>query len=53
MSNYIPNEANAFDDQNQAWMEAKIETLSAAKNDIFEKHLKNKQIAIILTNVKC
>ena len=53
MSNYIPNEANVFDDQNQVWMKAEIETLSTAKNDIFEKHLKNKQIASILTNVKC
>ena len=43
MSNYIPNEANVFDDQNQVWMKAEIETLSTAKNNIFEKHLKNKQ----------
>ena len=41
MSNYIPNETKVFDDQNPPWMNAKIQNLIFAKNEIFKKHIKN------------
>ena len=41
MSNYIPNEMKVFDDQKPPWMNAEIENLITAKNDVFKKHLKN------------
>ena len=41
MSNYIPSETKAFDDQNLPWMNAEIENLVTAKNEVFKKHSKN------------
>ena len=43
MSNYIPNEKNVFDEQNLPWMNAKIENLITAENEVFKKHLQNIQ----------
>ena len=34
MSNYIPNEIKVFDDQKPPWMNAEIENLITAKNDV-------------------
>ena len=41
MSNYVPNKAKVFDDQNPPWMYAETENLISAKNEVFKKHLKN------------
>ena len=41
MSNYTPNEIKVFDDQKPPWVNAEIENLITAKNDIFKKHLKS------------
>ena len=41
MISYIPNEIKVFDDQKWPWMNAGIENLITAKNDVFKKHLKN------------
>ena len=35
MSNYIPNEIKVFNDQKPPWMNAEIENLITAKNDVF------------------
>ena len=40
MSNYIPSETKAFDDQNLPWMNAEIENLVTAKNEVFKKTFK-------------
>ena len=34
MSNYIPNEIKVSDDQKPPWMNAEIENLITAKNDV-------------------
>ena len=36
MSNYIPNLANIFDDQDLAWMNTEIQNLVTAKNEVFK-----------------
>ena len=42
MSNYTPNETKVFDDDNPPWMNAEIGNLiTAKKNEVFKKHLKN------------
>ena len=43
MSNYIPTELKAFDDQNLPWMNAEIENLITPKIDVLKKHMKNNQ----------
>ena len=41
MSNYIPDEMKVFNNQKPPWMNAEIEKLFTAKNDVFKKHLQN------------
>ena len=38
MSNYILSETKVFDEQNPPWMNAEIENLITAKNEVFKKH---------------
>ena len=48
MSNYILSETKVFDDQNLPWMNAEIENLIIAKNEV----RKIIEIAVLLTNIK-
>ena len=40
MSNYIPNKAKVFDDQNPPWMNAETENLITTKNEFFKRFKK-------------
>ena len=44
MSNYIPNKTKVFDDQNQPWMNEKIENLIIAKDEVSKKQKQSKSI---------
>ena len=41
MSKYIPDEMKVFNNQKLPWMNAEIEKLFIARNDVFKKHLQN------------
>ena len=41
MGNYVPNKTKISDDQNPPWMNAEIENLTSARNEVFKKHLKH------------
>ena len=43
MSNYIPNEITAFDDQKPPWMNVETEHLITTKKNMFLKTFKNNQ----------